>query len=78
MEQGLITISQIVVPDNAPDEAVGSIQFADNFFARYGSCHPMFFHGTLEDAVKEACFQPAKNVTILNNTRVNYCNVYRI
>jgi hypothetical protein len=54
------------VPDNTPDEIVGSIHFADNFFVRYGACHPMFFRGTLEDGVKEACMQPAKNVKIIS------------
>lgn len=50
------------VPDNIEDEIVGSITFAENFTSRYGHIHPAFYQGTLEDAIKEACAKPAKDV----------------
>lgn len=60
-----------VVPDNIGDETIGSIQFSENFVHRYGDCHPMFYQGTLDDAVKEACQRPAKSVNILNEYNPN-------
>lgn len=53
----------LIVSDNVIDEVVGTIQFSENFSARYGACHPMFYQGTLEDAVKEALLRPAKQVS---------------
>lgn len=41
---------------------MGSIQFAVSFQERYGAAHPDFFPGTLEQAFKEACYKPAKDV----------------
>lgn len=52
----------ISVPDNVEDEIVGSISFSEQFTARYGPVHPAFYQGTLEDAIKEACAKPAKDV----------------
>jgi len=52
----------ILVPDKTTDETLATVQFFDNFVLRYGACHPMFFHGTLEEAVKESCNLPAKDV----------------
>lgn len=40
----------------------GSITFSEQFTARYGHIHPAFYQGTLEDAIKEACSKPAKDV----------------
>ena len=51
------------VTDNVDDETTGTIIFSENFEIRYGHCHPMFFHGTLESAVQEACHRPAKDVS---------------
>lgn len=50
------------VPEGIEDETMAAIHFADRFAQRYGDCHPMFFQGSLDDAMKEACHQPAKNV----------------
>lgn len=43
---------------------MGSIQFAVSFRDTYGIIHPDFFPGTLEQAFKEACNKPAKDVRI--------------
>ena len=50
------------MPDNVDDEVVGCIHFADEYTNRYGDLHPLFFQGSLEEAVKEACNKPAKEV----------------
>lgn len=52
-----------VVPNNVEDEVAGCIHFADQFTNRYGECHPEFFPGSLEEAVKEACLKSAKDVS---------------
>lgn len=44
---------------------MGSIQFAVSFRDTYGIIHPDFFPGTLDQAFKEACNKPAKDVRIL-------------
>lgn len=41
---------------------MGSITFSEQFTQRYGPIHPAFYQGTLEDAQKEACNKPAKDV----------------
>lgn len=61
-------MSLILVPDNVEDEAIGCIHFSERFTSRYGGVHPAFFTGTLEDAIKEACSKPAKDVS--QKTRV--------
>nr|CAD7399187.1 unnamed protein product [Timema cristinae] len=48
--------------NNVEDETAGCIHFADEFTNRYGGCHPEFFPGSLDEAVKEACLRPAKDV----------------
>ncbi|XP_058830467.1 FAS-associated factor 1 isoform X2 [Topomyia yanbarensis] len=50
-----------LIPDNVDDETIGSIQFVENFVERYGPQHPMFFQGSLEDALKEACRPSARD-----------------
>ena len=50
------------VPEGIEDETTAAIHFADGFAQRYGDCHPMFFQGSLDDAMRESCLQPAKNV----------------
>lgn len=54
-----------LIPDNVDDEAIGSIQFVENFVERYGPQHPMFFQGSLEDALKEACRPSARDRKLL-------------
>lgn len=46
------------------DEITGTIIFSENFVNRYGHCHPMFFHGSLDSAVREATHCPAKDVSV--------------
>ena len=50
------------MPEGIEDEAMAAIHFAEGFANRYGPCHPMFFPGSLDDAMKEACHQPARDV----------------
>lgn len=54
-----------LIPDNIDDETIGSIQFVENYVDRYGSLHPMFFQGSLEDALKEACRPSARDRKLL-------------
>ncbi|GLH13726.1 hypothetical protein R5R35_009544 [Gryllus longicercus] len=56
---------QPLIPDNVEDETAGCIHFADQFTHRYGECHPEFFPGSLDDAVKEACMKPARDRRLL-------------
>lgn len=58
-----IVISFLLVPEDVEDEIVGSITFSEQFTNRYGPVHPAFYQGTLEDALKEACSRPAKDVS---------------
>ncbi|XP_058055026.1 FAS-associated factor 1 isoform X2 [Anopheles bellator] len=58
-ETPIINQQKRLIPDNTDDEAIGSIQFVENFVERYGPQHPMFFQGSLEDALKEACHRPS-------------------
>lgn len=50
------------MPENVVDEVMGTLHFAEQFEKRYGSAHPEFFTGTFEDALKESCLKPAKEV----------------
>lgn len=52
-----------LIPEPVDDESIGCLQFIENFEERYGVQHPVFFHGSLSDAVKEACQKPAKEVS---------------
>lgn len=52
----------MLVPDQIDDETIGCLQFVENYTQRYGSPHPEFFQGNLEEAYKEACQKPAKDV----------------
>ena len=55
---------QPLIPDDYGDEALAGIKFAEEFGNRYGTPHPNFFPGSLSDAIKESCMQPAKEVSI--------------
>lgn len=61
----LLYILFIKVPENVDDETIGCIQFALRFQERYGPLHPMFFQGSLDNAIKEACMKPAKDVILI-------------
>lgn len=50
------------MPENVVDEIMGTLYFAEQFEKRYGPAHPEFFAGTFEDALKESCLKPAKEV----------------
>nr|CAH0098300.1 unnamed protein product [Daphnia galeata] len=56
---------QPLMPEGIEDEAMAAILFAEGFAQRYGPCHPMFFPGSLDDAMKEACHQPARDRKLL-------------
>lgn len=54
---------QPLIPDDfGTDDAMAAITFAEQFSNRYGNPHPAFFPGSLDDAIRESCEQPAKNV----------------
>lgn len=63
LTMGSQSLSNILVPDNVEDELIGTVTFNERFTARYGPAHPLFFQGTLEQALKEACIRPAKDVS---------------
>ncbi|CAH0764551.1 unnamed protein product [Diatraea saccharalis] len=56
---------QPLMSEHVEDEALGCIEFAQRFKARYGPNTPNFFEGTLQDAIKEACLKPAKERKLL-------------
>lgn len=56
---------QPLMSDHVDDEALGCIEFAQRFRARYGPNTPHFFEGTLQDAIKESCLRPAKERKLL-------------
>ena len=56
--------SLLSVPESIEDEAMAAIRFAKVFETKYGRCHPAFLQGSLDDAITEACKQPARDVCI--------------
>ncbi|KAL1449221.1 hypothetical protein WDU94_000437 [Cyamophila willieti] len=56
---------QSLIPDNIEDETTGTIHLIEQFESRYGDARPHFYPGSLEEAIKEACFKPAKERKIL-------------
>ncbi|KAI8420330.1 hypothetical protein MSG28_008857 [Choristoneura fumiferana] len=54
-----------LMSEHVEDEALGCIEFAERFRARYGPNTPQFFEGTLQDAIKESCLQPARERKLL-------------
>lgn len=54
-----------LVSEDIEDELSGCIQFVEEFQNRYGDMRPEFFLGTLDQAIKLACFKPAKDVSII-------------
>ena len=54
---------QPLIPDDfGTDDAMAAIRFSEEFANRYGQPHPSFFPGNLDDAIRESCGQPARNV----------------
>ncbi|XP_034835338.1 FAS-associated factor 1 [Maniola hyperantus] len=56
---------QPLMSEHVDDEALGCIEFAQRFRARYGPNTPNFFEGTLQDAIKESCLKPARDRKLL-------------
>ncbi|KAI5693375.1 hypothetical protein M8J75_014753 [Diaphorina citri] len=56
---------QSLIPDNIEDETTGTIHLIEQFESRYGDQRPHFYPGTLDDAIREACFKPAAQRKIL-------------
>lgn len=56
---------QPLIPDDYGDNVMASLKFSEEFTARYGTPHPGFFPGTLDDAIKESCMQPPKQRKML-------------
>ncbi|XP_063697658.1 FAS-associated factor 1 isoform X2 [Culicoides brevitarsis] len=54
-----------LIPDKVDDETVGCMEFIQNYEERYGIQHPVFFQGSLEEAVKEACQKSARERKLL-------------
>ena len=58
---------------------MAAIRFAEEFANRYGQPHPQFFPGSLDDAIRESCNQPAKDVSyhssIENDLKVMNCTI---
>ena len=56
-------IQPLIPDDYGSDDAMAAIKFAEEFGNRYGQPHPQFFPGSLDDAIRESCNQPAKDVS---------------
>jgi hypothetical protein len=54
----------IIVSDDFGDETMAAIRFGEEFSARYGQPTPHFFPGSLDQAIRESCFQPAKDASL--------------
>ncbi|XP_004535779.1 FAS-associated factor 1 isoform X1 [Ceratitis capitata] len=64
-EQPVPPRSRHLIPNNIGNECAGSIEFFDNYRERFGEPHPVFYVGSLEDAIKEACHKPARERKLL-------------
>ncbi|VVC26983.1 Hypothetical protein CINCED_3A001994 [Cinara cedri] len=54
-----------LISEDIDGELAGAIQFIEEFQNRYGDLRPEFFLGTLDQAIKIACFKPAKDKRLL-------------
>ncbi|XP_037948410.1 FAS-associated factor 1 [Teleopsis dalmanni] len=54
-----------LISNNTDDETTGSIEFVENYVKRFGEPHPVFFTGSLENALNEACHKPASERKLL-------------
>ncbi|XP_014669682.1 PREDICTED: FAS-associated factor 1-like [Priapulus caudatus] len=52
---------QPLIPEEVDDDTEALQSFCREFEARYGEYHPVFFIGSLDDAIREACQVPAKD-----------------
>ncbi|XP_073846108.1 fas associated factor casp isoform X4 [Musca autumnalis] len=57
--------TRYLIPNNTDSEITGSLKFIENYKQRFGEPCPMFFPGSLEDALKEACHKPARERKLL-------------
>ncbi|XP_075165902.1 fas associated factor casp [Haematobia irritans] len=57
--------TRYLIPNNTDSEITGSLKFIENYKQRFGEPCPMFFPGSLEDAIKEACHKPARERKLL-------------
>ena len=54
---------QSLLPDDyGSDETTAAIKFSEEFVNRYGRPHPEFFPGSLDEAIKQSCLKPAREV----------------
>ena len=62
------------------DELVCTHAFVDEFTKRYGPCTPLFFIGSLEEAIREALLCPAKDRKLLSiylhSDHTVFCNIF--
>ncbi|KAG7163203.1 FAS-associated factor 1-like [Homarus americanus] len=65
MDVPAVKKAQTLIPADVDDEVMGVMHFSEEFRNRYGSCVPMFYQGSLEDALKESVQLPAKNRKLL-------------
>jgi len=57
---------QSLLPDDyGSDETMAAIKFSEEFTNRYGSPHPAFFPGSMDEAIKASCMKPAKERKML-------------
>lgn len=59
----LIFLLIYLVPPDATDEMAGAINFGEEFSNRYGTGYPAFYPGSLDDAIKDSCLKPARDVS---------------
>ncbi|XP_050538185.1 FAS-associated factor 1 [Daktulosphaira vitifoliae] len=65
MDTEIINRIRPLISEDIDDELAGVIQFVEEFQNRYGDMRPEFFLGTLDQAIKIACFKPAKDKRLL-------------
>lgn len=54
------TPNALIPDDESLSETSATERFAAEFISRYGEMHPVFFLGTLEDAIKNSCAAPIR------------------
>ena len=54
------------MPEDVHDQTAALEHFSREFSNRYGECHPVFYIGNLEDAIKDALHVKAKDVSAIH------------
>lgn len=49
-----------LMPETSLDDGVAAAHFAREFANRYGPCHPVFFQGSLSEALQASCQKPCR------------------